>query len=56
MMTTPDPRIQMRALHREDQLPDRPRRLVDMVVVGAILGLSALFTAAFFWLVAAIRS
>ena len=29
---------------------------MDMVIMGAIFGLSGLFTAAFFWLMVAIRS
>jgi hypothetical protein len=46
----------MTASPHDDQQPDRLRRLVDMVVMGAILGLAGLFTAAFFWLVAAVWS
>jgi hypothetical protein len=46
----------MTASPRDDQQPDRPRRLMDLVVLSAILGLSGLFTAAFFWLMVAIRS
>jgi hypothetical protein len=38
----------MTAPHRDDQQPDRLRRVMDMVVMGAIFGLSGLFTAAFF--------
>jgi hypothetical protein len=39
-----------------DQQPDRPRRLMDLFIMGAIFGLSGLFTAAFFLLMVAIRS
>ena len=46
----------MTASPRDDQQPDRPRRLIDVVVMSAIFGLSGLFTAVFIWLMAAIWS
>ncbi len=55
-MIDPDPLELDDGSPREDQQPPRPRRLMDMFIMGAIFGLSGLFTAAFFWLVFAIRS